>query len=187
MDSGILGAEDSYCYKPLSKITKIVQNATPETEIIKSAEQLTLTKFSHTKYKTLEIDYPEIKDYECIAGIRNPLERAVSAVLMATQAKLPYDATEVNNALDRLLSLKSVLTEHQHKFFREDATLWPTENLHTLASAFVKSKNGRVRGIWQCRRKNSNLIVDKISYEIKQRILDFYSKDFELWEKAMAN
>ena len=182
MDSGILGAEDNYCYKSLSKITKIVQNATPETEIIKSAEQLTLTKFSHTKYKTIEIDYPEIKNYECISGIRNPLERAVSAALMIMQTDPPYNADEVNYTLNRLLGFKSTFTEHQHKFFREDAILWPTEKLHEKISEFISNKNGRIRGKWRCRQRNANSVLQQISNENKQKILDFYNKDYELWE-----
>jgi len=184
VDSGILGSNDNYAYQSIDKINSKVKNTDSETELKFSSEDIEFTKYAHTKYKNLTIDFPQISDYECIAGIRNPVNRIISAALMLSNTK-SVSKEELNTTIQFLLETKTVLSTPQHEYFREDSTLWPTENLDACIAKFITNKNGSIRTNWRCRSNGSEGYISMISPENIKQIYKMYSNDFGLWENAM--
>ena len=184
VDSGILGSNDNYAYQSIDKINSKVKNTDSETELKFSSEDIEFTKYAHTKYKNLTIDFPQISDYECIAGIRNPVDRIISAALMLSNTK-SVSKEELNTTIQFLLETKTVLSTPQHEYFREDSTLWPTENLDACITKFITNKNGSIRTNWRCRSNGSEGYISMISPENIKQIYKMYSNDFGLWENAM--
>lgn len=186
VDSGILGSNDNYAYKSIDKINSKVKNTDSETELKFSSEDIEFTKYAHTKYKNLTIDFPQISDYECIAGIRNPVDRIISAALMLSNTK-SVSKEELNTTIQFLLETKTVLSTPQHEYFREDSTLWPTENLDACISKFITSKNGSIRTNWRCRQNNAENYRAMLDISQIHNIESQYAKDFELWHLAIKN
>lgn len=185
-DSGLLEDTDRYANKVVKKFKEEVARLNPE-DNPKFGKNTRIGQISlayvHTKYRDAVIDSPEIKDYRIYATIRNPLDRALSGAVMFGRT----NKEGIVNFIESVLSSRFLFSVPQHEYFEDNAILWPTEKLHEKITEFITTEGGSVRGRWQCRNNSSADYKNYLGVDLTQRILDFYSKDFELWEKAMAN
>lgn len=154
------------------------------------------------------------KDMPCIGAVRNPLEwlaslfyyantrrKIVAAENLAkygryTKQDLYYEkkVAEPNDSFDFLFDeiwdienvQKSV--KPQSSYYPDHAQLFNIENIHEHVSEFILSKGGNVPEKVKARESSNNptYYLDNLSSDRKQRALDIYAKDFELWEKAYA-
>jgi len=150
-------------------------------------------------------------DMPCVGGIRNPLEWLASLfyytkLRRATNIKNNngsfnredlYSAANYGNPNSYWDYIKNNwetdAIEHslkpQSSYFPDHATLFNTENLHEHASKYILDRGGKVEGRIEMRKNADNKLdsfLAELSADRKQSILDTYSKDFELWEKAYA-
>jgi len=127
-------------------------------------------------------------DMPCVATIREPLARMSSwfnySLVLNKNAK-PTKHSDPNVFWS---DAKHILPP-QVSFFPEHATLFNTENLHEHVSKYILDKGGKVEKRIEARKNVNNAVdefLEKLTSSTKQDILDTYSKDFELWEKAYA-
>jgi len=154
----------------------------------------------HTKFKDL-ITQGLIEGIEpCVSTIRNPLERISSAFyyvkknLHVSVLKNWKSYKNPNTYLDDLVKgqgspgVKDIACP-QCNYFPEHAELFNTENLHEHVSKYILERGGKVDKRIEMRKNpdnNLNVFLATLTPDRKQSILDTYSKDFELWEKAYA-
>lgn len=185
-DSGLLEDTDIYANKAVKKFKEEVARLNPE-DNPKFGRNTRIGQISlayvHTKYKDAVIDNPEIKDYRIYATIRNPLDRALSGAVMFRG----NNKDGIVSFIEDILSSRFIFSVPQHEYFEDNAILWPTEKLHEKITGFITTEGGSVRGCWQCRNNNSADYKNYLGIDLTQRLLDFYSKDFELWENAMKS
>lgn len=154
------------------------------------------------------------KDMPCIGAIRNPIEWLASLYYYAnvrrkidaaenlkkygryTEQDLYYAVkiTEPNASFDYLFDeiwgieqvQKSV--KPQSSYYPEHAQLFNIENIHEHVSEFISSKGGIVPDKVEARKSENDpaYYLANLSEDRKQRALDIYAKDFELWEKAYS-
>ena len=154
------------------------------------------------------------KDMPCIGAVRNPLEWLASLFYYANTRRkieaaenlakyghyskqdLYYEkqVAEPNNSFDFLFDeiwdienvQKSV--KPQSAYYPEHAQLFNIENIHEHVSEFIRSKGGNVPEKVKARESSNDpaYYLANLSEDRKQRALDIYAKDFELWEKAYA-
>ena len=134
----------------------------------------------------------------CVATIRHPLERFSSAFYFV-KAQNPkfYEGTPYDNPNSFWDSLKNKepkmgvrsLAVPQCDYFPAHATLFNTENLHEHASKYILERGGKVDNKIQMRKNIDNNLDEFLSAltpDRQQDLLDTYSEDFVLWEKAYA-
>jgi len=136
---------------------------------------------------------------DCVGTIRNPLDRLASAFYMLKNYKavlpnLVKSLQDPNAFFDAVQKSKEnstglgLLKKPQVTFFPDHVELFNTENLHQHINRFIEDRKG-LKGAELLLRKNPNGVegfVLGLTPDRKQSILDTYSKDFEVWEKAYA-
>ena len=131
-------------------------------------------------------------DMPCVSTIRNPLERVASMLNYIIRIRLPSDPTLRKESI-----FWDYVKEEGHDFYKkpqcdyfpEHAELFNTENLHEHVSKYILEKGGKVDERIEMRKNPDNkpdVFLAGLTPDRKQSILDTYSKDFELWEKAYA-
>lgn len=148
----------------------------------------------------------------CFATIRNPIDRWVS-MLNVTYSLEDIKTKGINALTEKALEgmgyiistvgderkalndyfvfnplpegVTQLYFHQQHHYFPDDATLWPTEQLDSLITAFIQERGGRVRANWQGRINQTKIGADVLSLENQQAVKTFYAKDLELWEAAI--
>ncbi|MDF1853644.1 MAG: hypothetical protein P1U85_22610 [Verrucomicrobiales bacterium] len=148
----------------------------------------------------------------CFATIRNPIDRWVS-MLNVTYSLEDIKTKGINALTEKALEgmnyiisnvgadrkaindyffthpspegVTQLYFHQQHHYVPDDATLWPTEQLDSLITAFIQEKGGRVRANWQGRINQTKVGADVLSLENQQAVKTFYAKDLELWEAAI--
>lgn len=139
---------------------------------------------SHVKHKDITSDYPEMKDYESIACVRNPVDRAVSTAVMLI-GKSDIDEKLLNDVVTQVLSSRIMLSVHQHEYIASDTTLWPTEYLKARVEDFILGLGGSFRGSWHYRNNRSQDYLPMLSDSNVARIHEVYAKDFDIWQSAI--
>ncbi len=172
------------------------------------AEQL---KDVHRTFDDLRAKGAVEADMPCVAGIRNPLEWLAS-LFYYTKVRRKISIAD-NNGIMLRSTIHSAANygnpnsywdyikdnwemdaieyslKPQSSYFPDHATLFNTENLHEHASKYILDRGGKVDGRIEMRKNADNKLdsfLAELSADRKQSILDTYSKDFELWEKAYA-
>ena len=152
--------------------------------------------YVHKTFKELVAE-KHIKGNEpCVATVRNPIERFSSAFYyIRTKAHVTCGSyTNPNVYWDDLkksqgsAGIKNIAYP-QCDYFPEHAELFNTENLHEHVSKYILEKGGKVDERIEMRKNPDNkpdVFLAGLTPDRKQSILDTYSKDFELWEKAYA-
>jgi hypothetical protein len=77
----------------------------------------------------------------------------------------------------------------QSFYFPEQTKLFNFENIHEHASKFIQDRGGKVEERINMRKNNTDKLTSflaELSPDRKQDILDTYTKDLVLWEKAYA-
>ena len=153
-------------------------------------------------------------DMPCIGAVRSPIEWLASLYYYAnvrrkidaaenlkkyghyTDQDLYYSAkiTEPNSSFDFLFDeiwdidrvQKSL--KPQCSYYPDHAQLFNIENIHEHVSEFIKSKGGVVPEKVQARKSDNDptYYLANLSQDRKQRALDVYAKDFEIWERSYA-
>jgi len=183
LDSGLVSDEDRYSNKTAKRIKSIIRK-TDSKEGHRCVEDIEFTKYSHTKHRDIVIDYPEVKDYMSIATVRNPIDRVISAAIMLCQKNIT--ANKLNEYIEFILTGKHIFSVAQHEFVSKDTILWPIENVQEKIEKFILDRGGNMREQWHCRKNNSCDYTNLVSIDLKKQIEAKYSKDFELWEKALT-
>jgi len=150
-------------------------------------------------------------DMPCVASIRHPLhwcgslfyytkERreallaANNGVLTEYQQKNFDNYGDPNEAWDygKDVANRDIVQtslDAQFSYFPDHAEVFNTENIHEHASKFILDKGGKVESRIQFRLnpvEHLTSYLAEMTEGRKKEILDFYAKDFELWEKAYA-
>lgn len=153
-------------------------------------------------------------DMPCVGSIRNPLEWHSSMFnflkirrALAEEAikKDPYRVPNPNRTAfistenpnsywdsirdnwNNPMVYKSA--KPQNDYFPDHAELFNTENLHEHVSKYILERGGKVDDKINMRENSDNNLdafLAELTPDRKQDILDTYTKDFELWEKAYA-
>jgi len=154
-------------------------------------------------------------DMPCIGGIRHPLEWLASLFYYANIRK-DIDAEENLKKYGYPLDLDLFIAKHfsepnaswdfvfelywdsdhiqdnlkpQTSYYPEHAQLFNIENIHEHVSKFIADKGGNVPTQRINIRGSDNdptYYLENLSADRKQKSLEIYEKDFELWEKAYA-
>jgi len=76
----------------------------------------------------------------------------------------------------------------QSSYYPDHAQLFNIENINEHARAFIEEKGGSVLKEMNVRRSDNDntWYLNNLSEDRKQKSLEIYAKDFELWEKAYA-
>jgi hypothetical protein len=151
-------------------------------------------------------------DMPCIATIRNPLHWLASlynSVKQRRESQLASNVLKIREFGQSSLrdfgdpdkAWDTVKKDYntdlifnslrpQHSYFSKDALLCNTENIRDHVSKFILDKGGKVTDPLNYKAQPNTEHIDywlaNISEDRKKDILDFYAKDFELWEKAYA-
>ena len=155
-------------------------------------------------------------DMPCVGSVRNPLERIASGYNYICKDMEPYTSGKFNvgkcpagvdvaNAITNINTFVDFILKHLdgaksiHKwykycdFFPEHAEVFNIENIHEHASKFISDRGGVVSEKVELRRNpdiftpdQTEAVLADLSADRRQRILDTFAKDFELWEKAYA-
>lgn len=153
-------------------------------------------------------------DMPCIGAIRNPIEWLASLYYYAnvrrkinaaeslkkyghyTERDMYYavQITEPDQSFDflfdRVWDIEKVQksVKPQCSYYPDHAQLFNIENIHEHASEFIVNKGGTVPGRVEARKSDNDptYYLANLSEDRKQRALDIYAKDYELWEKAYA-
>jgi len=150
-------------------------------------------QYVHKKFKELVVEKHIKGDEPCVATIRNPIERFSSAYhhILAGKETLFVNPNKFLDALyekNSPIGIKNIAYS-QCDYFPEHAELFNTENLHEHVSKYILEKGGKVDKRIEMRKNPDNkldVFLAGLTPDRKQSILDTYSKDFELWEKAYA-
>ena len=155
-------------------------------------------------------------DMPCVASIRNPIERMASGyayICKDVERAVNERKGEIGPGLQELLDNVTpnvnmyfdYAMEHfngqqfMHKWYRQchyfpdHAEVFNIENLHQHASKFILEKGGKVSDPIELRRnphiftpEQTETVFADLTADRRQKILDTFAKDFELWEKAYA-
>ena len=155
-------------------------------------------------------------DMPCIATIRNPIERMASGyayicddvethiannngvVAPGVQILLDNLTPNVNMyvdyAMEKLNSSNNGYGWYaQSHYFPDHAELFNIENIHEHANKFISDRGGVVSERIELRRnphiftpEQTETVFADLTPDRRQKILDTFAKDFELWEKAYA-
>ncbi len=154
-------------------------------------------------------------DMPCIGGIRHPLEWLASLFYYANIRK-DIDAKENMEKKGYTLDSDTYMKRHfsepnaswdfvfelqwenkhiqdnlksQSSYYPEHAQLFNIENIHEHVSQFIADKGGNVPTQRINIRGSDNdptYYLENLSVDRKQKTLEIYAHDFELWEKAYA-
>ena len=153
-------------------------------------------------------------DMPCIGAVRNPIEWLASLYYYANvrrkidaakhlkeyghytsyDLQMAEEVSEPNASFDFVFDKVWTTPEVQASlkpqcsYYPDHAQLFNIENIHEHVSEFIKSKGGVVPEKVQARKSDNDptYYLANLSEDRKQRALDIYAKDFELWEKAYA-
>jgi hypothetical protein len=151
------------------------------------------------------------QNMQCIATIRHPVDRFLSAVSHylfldhATQG-VENSGDAYNNFWDRFMSCPEKLTRHaetndedfdhavclfksflgkkQTDFLSDQAIVWQSKNFAPQITALVEQCGGTITGIPHVRKFDRPPRDALLTKDRQQQILEFYQDDFILWEKA---
>ena len=185
-DSGLMDPEtDVYAGKSVKPLLNICKVA-PTGEHKRTSLEIAVgqTPYLHAPHYKIVERYPDTAGYESLACVRNPVDRFCSFV-SGHMTNESSSAIEIQSAIYKALDEKKLYP--QVYYYGPSTIVWPFETVEEKVIEYITKKGGSVRRKWHQRNSNSGRIKIFLNKDIENSILDFYSKDFELWEKTMAN
>ena len=135
---------------------------------------------------------------ECIAFIRNPIDRVLSALSFFFKSRRVdfqesdfsyfwdgYLADSDEGRIDEFKTRGAYTMEHQHSFLNDNPTVYKLENFGPRITELVERCGGTVKEVLHLNKSEERPPNDQLlTKERQQQILEFYQDDFILWEKA---
>lgn len=126
----------------------------------------------------------------CVSTIRHPVDRWISITAYVGSFSKKENTTDPNVSWERFKNEEetfdmwsNMFKLPQHYYVSDDAQLWNVENVYDWLKRFAKEK-GIVYNQPYHFKNNKKRQKIPLTENRKQEIMDYFEKDFLLWEKA---